>query len=232
MKTRSQYHALGLALCACLTLQSAHAVSTITQTFDFGGQFTEVNTTPGSFHRYDYPAFFSASVTPFNTTLGTLESVTVLWTYSSSFQGLTGSAPAGGEASVSIGGTFYIGNSGYDGNGTGGSNGAASDTSFTFTTETIADQTEFTAAKAGVSQDPAIWAAVTGNSSYAAKWALSGTNNGLQYINLASGTLDTDLTLDVTYHYTPSPVPEPASVLGSIALLSGGMFFRRRKLAA
>ena len=30
MKTRSKYHSLGLAVCASLTLQSAHAVSTIT----------------------------------------------------------------------------------------------------------------------------------------------------------------------------------------------------------
>lgn len=87
---------------------------------------------------------------------------------------------------------------------------------------------EFTAAQAGVSYNPANWTSLSGSQPWSAEFVFS--SRQLSYNDLASGDFASDLGLEVTYTY--SPVPEPAGVLGSIALLGGGLFFRRRKLAA
>lgn len=43
---------------------------------------------------------------------------------------------------------------------------------------------------------------------------------GVPYRNIASGSFGSDLGLVVSYNYTPSPVPEPASALGTLGLLA------------
>ena len=230
MKTRSQYHALGLALCACLTLQSAHAVSTITQTFDFDEEVTSWTATPQETHYFYFPASYQTNVNPFNTTLGVLESVTLHWTYTASFAGYASSDPSASTVGLTLNGQFSIGGAQYAGNGTGGGAGAPPNGALAMTASPFSTDTEFTAAQAGVSYNPAIWTALAGSTPWSAAFTIG--NGSFNYNDVASGTFSSNLGLEVNYHYTPSPVPEPASVLGSIALLSGGMFFRRRKLAA
>jgi hypothetical protein len=54
MKTRSKHRLLGLAFCTSLTLQSAHAVSTITQEFNFPSVLSPVTSTAPDTMEYFY----------------------------------------------------------------------------------------------------------------------------------------------------------------------------------
>lgn len=229
MITRSQYHALGLALCACVTLQSARAASTITQTFDFAEEITSWTATPNETQYFYFPASYQANVNPFNTTLGVLESVTLRWTYAASFEGFASSDLTGGSVGLTFGGGVKIGASEYAGNGTGFGAGVAPDAALSATAQPFSIDREFAAAEAGATYDPAIWTTVTGSTPWSAEFAPGGYSQ-FSYDDVASGTFTSNLGLEVIYTY--SAVPEPAGVLGSIALLSGGMFFRRRRPAA
>jgi hypothetical protein len=227
MKTPSTYHSLGLALCASLTLQSAHAVSTVTQEFDFPEGLSSVTSTvPDTTEYFHYEPSYEATVTPFNTNLGVLESVTLQWTFEALFSGVSGGT---GSVGVGFSGNSHVGVTSYDGNGTGGGNGATSD-SFSMAATPMSSSRTFTAAQAGVTYDPAIWAVLAGSSPYSAKWTTNPSN--FNYRNVESGTFSSNLGLEVSYNYTPSPVPEPASALGTLGLLAGGTFFRRRKQGA
>jgi PEP-CTERM motif len=166
-------------------------------------------------------------VTPFNTNLGVLESVTLQWTFDALFAVVTSGA---GNAGLNFGGKTRVGGIIYGGNGTGGGNGTTSSESLTMVPTPMSSSSTFTAAQAGPSYNPAIWAILTGSSAYSAKWTDGGSY--FSYQNIASGSFASDLGLVVSYNHTPSPVPEPASALGTLGLLAGGTFFRRRKQAA
>jgi hypothetical protein len=230
MKTRSKYRTLGLALCASLTLQSAHAVSTITQTFSFTEKVTSWENSPNETHYFYFPASYQTNVNPFNTTLGVLESVTLRWTFAASFEGFASSDPSGGSVSLSVNGNFLIDGNSYGGNGASGGHGNNADGPISMTSSPTWTEKEFTAAQAGVSYNPANWASLSGSQPWSAEFVFS--SGQLSYNDVASGTFTSDLGLEVTYSYTPSPVPEPAGALGTLGLLAGGTFFRRRKQAA
>ncbi|NQX01613.1 hypothetical protein HQ447_13220, partial [bacterium] len=180
---------------------SAHAATTasVSQTFNFPFMFSGVTTSSSKQYVLSPNSGNNeAAVIPFNTTLGTLNSVDVNWDFGVSFSGVTGASV--GNVELSMGGTTYLGGVPYDGGGTGGSNGAAPNTPFSVVATQASSHKNFTAAGAGVTYNPAIWAALSGNSSYAAKLAVGGSS--LNYTGLASGTFTTNADLVVTYTYT------------------------------
>jgi hypothetical protein len=116
----------------------------------------------------------------------------------------------------------------YNSNGSGGSNSAAANTSFSVVqSPTFIDNT-FIGANAGVTYNPALWSALSGNSSYLVKLDKGATNRVAYYANLASGTLTTNTDLAVTYNYTATAVPEPGAFLPAAALVMGAFLRRRR----
>ena len=229
MTNRSHCFPLGLALCACFCLQSVHAASTVTQTFEFTEEFTSWQSGAGQSH--SFPESYQTNVAPFNSTLGVLESVTLNWTFAASFSGFASNDYSSGSVFVSFAGNVYVGENGYYGNGTGGGHGAGPGEALAMTSSPMSIDTEFTAAGAGVTYNPAIWPVLSGSSPWSAEFDVANSSSFV-YNYVASGTFSSTLGLEVTYHYTPSPVPEPAGVFGTIGLLSGGLFFRRRKPAA
>ncbi len=206
----------------------ATQAASVPQTFNFPFTFSDVTTSSSSQSIYlPNSGNNEATVLPFDTTLGTLDSVDVNWTWGVSFSGVTG-ANAGG-VSLSMSGSVSLLGSVYSGSGTGGGNSAAPNTSFSTVVSPASVNKNFTAAGAGVTYDPAIWAAFSGNSSYTAKLALG--NSSLSYVNLASGTFTSNADLVVTYNYTAAAVPEPSA----FALLGVGALYlaaRRRRHTA
>lgn len=231
MTNRSHCLVLGLALCAGFTLQSARAASTVTQTFEFPEEVTSWQFGSDQSHYFYFPESYQTNVAPFDTTLGVLETVTLTWTFAASFSGFASNDPSGGGVGLSFGGNVYIGGNGYSGGGSGGGHGAGPDGTLSMTSSPMSIDKEFTAAGAGVTYNPAIWPVLNGSSPWPAEFD-NNVGSYFMYNDVASGTFTSTLGLEVTYHYTPSPVPEPAGVFGTIGLLSGGLLFRRRKPAA
>jgi hypothetical protein len=205
----------------------AAQAASVPQTFNFPFTFSDVITNSSTeFVSLPNSGDNEAAVLPFDTTLGTLDSVDVNWTWGVSFSGLSGANS--GNVGLYMPGTVSLLGFGYGGNGAGGGNGVAPNTSFSAATSSASVNKNFSAADAGFSYNSAIWAAFSGNSSYTAKLALGGYS--LSYANLASGTFTSNADLVVTYNYTAAAVPEPSAfaLLGVGALYLGA---RRRRTA-
>lgn len=209
---------------------SAHAATTasVSQMFNFPFTFSDVTTSTNPQKVY-FPnsGNYQATVIPFNTNLGTLNSVDVNWNWGVNFSGETGGG-SGGSVGLEMQGNTYLAGSGYGGNGTGGGGGASPNAPFSAVAAQVSVNKNFTAAGAGISYDPAIWAALSGNSSYAAKLALG--NSAQTYTNIKKGNFTSNADLVVTYNYTAVAVPEPsAGVLLGLGVL--GLAARRRRTA-
>jgi hypothetical protein len=204
---------------------SAATTASVSQTFNFLYSFSGV-TTSSSSQSVSFPHLESyvPTVLPFDTTLGTLDSVNVNWDWGVSFSGVTGGS--GGSVSMNIPGTTIVGgfySSGF--NVASGGDAAAPNTLFSAVAPQVFVHESFTAAGAGVTYNPAIWTAISGNSSYAAKLAYGASQT---YTGLASGTFTANADLVVTYNYTAAAIPEPSSTCALLGLCALGLVTRRR----
>jgi hypothetical protein len=218
----------GVALILGAFTFPAHAVTvSVPQTFNFPFTFSAV--TPSASVQNVFlpdPGTFVATVLPFNTNLGTLDSVNVKWTFGGSWSAVSGES--GGSATINLSGTAYVNATAYNSNGSGGSNSAAANTSFSVVQSPTYIDNTFIGANAGVTYNAVLWSALSGNSSYLVKLDKGATNRIAYYANLASGTLTTNTDLVVTYNYTAAAVPEPGAFLPAAALVMGAFLRRRR----
>lgn len=122
---------------------------------------------------------FSATFSPFNSSLGTLESFTVIW--EADFTGSGTVSGANGSIDGNFGGAFSLAGSGYNGTGnSGGDNGTDGESVAIELSIEVSDT--FLPADAGASYDPAILAAVTGDTDFDVAWD---TTYSIDYTNIA-----------------------------------------------
>ena len=202
---------------ACLSATSAQA-ATVVQT-EHWGTTEQITAGDGSF---DYPtASVTKTLDPFNTALGTLDSVTINWSFGVAISGI-----AGENASVNMGmnpngwvnSTIFggVGSAGYYANLSQGAFSGA-------TTTTFYGEQYFTAANAGVTCNPAFWPIVSGASTFEAR--LDGGLGYATYYSLTSGTVTRTIDLVATYTYAAVPAPGAAALIG----LAGMVATRRRR---
>jgi len=159
-------------------------------------------------------SFFNHSFNTFNTALGTLDSVTVSWTFGGNF---TATLVNGGAATTSFGGAYSFNGTTYGSAGGGGGNGGGPGTQLSVPFSLNGGSFSATLTSAS----PA-WSAFTSGSTYLSTWdnpvTFSGTVTNLNYV--ANGTET------ITYNYTPAPEPAAATVAAMSALMLG---LRRRR---
>lgn len=211
---------------------SVHA-TTITQTASFPTRVTGFTSSPSPQYLYlENSGTATAPMNPFDSSLGTLNNVTVDWSFGQSFSGNTGSG--GGGVTLAMGGTVYVNDVGYNGDGGGNGGGAPPFTSLSVTQANSHITNQFTSLNA----PPPIWSAFTGGSAYDVTFVVN-PSWYIQYSGIVQGLSRTYRDVTVTYDYTaapPSSVPEidPAGMGSVLALVAGaiGLLERRRLKAA
>jgi hypothetical protein len=205
---------------ALVSLPACILVGAVTFTVTSMQAATVVQTTPFSFtisgtesgsgtvinHTIVTLGDLTATFTPFDASLGTLESFTLAWDLT-----ITGSISPGTGMALSGGGDGGLRMAGITYGGTGGGGGGASSGSFTLTPSKT-----FLVSDAGI-YDSAILAAATGDSNYVVYMNMGPT---LQIQNYVDGqTYEASTTGNVTMTYTYTAVPEPSTY----ALCAGGV---------
>jgi hypothetical protein len=153
--------------------------------------------------------YFTASFDPFPSSLGTLTAFTVNCEINGQLSGLVAQDVESGTASGSLGGTFFINGSAF--NGTGGSNGTGAGVGQPLEVGfgIPAFEQTLTTANAGVTYDPAILSTVTGENPFNFTYNTSVT---IGFTNVE--TLDAQVagSLSITYHYTPINGGPPSTI--------------------
>ena len=204
---------------ACLSATSAQA-ATVVQT-EHWGTTEQITAGDGSF------AYPTASVTktldPFNTALGTLDSVTINWSFGVAISGIAGE---GASVNIGMSPNGWVNSTNFGGVGNAGYYASLSQGAFSgATTTTFYLEQYFTAANAGVTCNPAFWPIVSGASSFQAKLSFEGNGAYANYSSLTSGTVTTSIDLVATYTYSAIPTPGAAALIG----LAGAFMSRRRR---
>jgi MYXO-CTERM domain-containing protein len=172
--------------------------------------------TPGS-TTFGGPDFFVTQIEPFDSSLGNLDSVSVVWEVDGQ---VLGTLESGGSASVSYGGTVFLGSIGIGafggGNGAGGGPGTPLALPFSMAPGSLASETLLD------SSNTDVWALVNGTESFTASWASPFTFN---IEGTVSGTATGNVSLAVVYHYTA--IPEPSGT--ALALVSAFTLLARRR---
>jgi len=175
-----------------------------------------------------------ATINPFSsysTGSGTLNSVTISWLTTWSFSGTTFGGGYGG-ASLSGGGTAYVGPDAYNGMGGGGSTGSVNPNSpislsISWVGSSPADFT-FAIPNSPTTYNPAISALFEGSVPYTVSFGdgfSAGSGSGswwlFSYGGIASGLVTAESTVTVKYSYFGEPVSVP--IPGTLALLGLGL---------
>jgi hypothetical protein len=162
------------------------------------------------------PGYFNATLEPFNTSLGTLQSFTIKCQLDGQLSGSVGGEGESGAVQASMGGTFLIdGNSFY---GTGGGGGSLDDVFFTGqqidVPFTIAPM-EYTllASDAGGMFNPAILSTITGSSPFTLSFT-SGVK--VQYLNVADLSASFNSTITLVYNYDTAAGSESLKIVNLI----------------
>lgn len=186
------------------------AAQTVIQTLTFGPEDFSVSASATTEHA----PTFSGTINPFDATLGTLESVTLAFSFT--FTSSTTVGPSGGGAGMNGSSTIYWNDIvlGGTGNGTGGGAGPFGTVVLTLTLADNAPVQNLTLAEA-VGTEPIDFI-------YAGSLTVS-ANTSLQ---LDSGTLQ------LTYAYAPAAIPEPSTYAALAGLTALGLALRRRRQPA
>ena len=202
---------------ACLSATSAQA-ATVVQT---GHWDTSEQLTPGSGSFSFSTTSLNKTLDPFNTALGTLERVTIVWSF-----GLTISGIAGENATVymQLEPTGWVNTTQFATLGWAEINLQPLPGTFqSSSTVNYGDSMNFTAANAGFTCNPAFWPIVSGASTFEAR--LDGGLGYATYSSLTSGTVTRTIDLVATYTYAAVPAPGAAALIG----LAGMVATRRRR---
>ncbi|HTH46696.1 MAG TPA: PEP-CTERM sorting domain-containing protein [Candidatus Limnocylindria bacterium] len=168
----------------------------------------------------------TGTVDPFNPSLGTLTSFSVVWHMSYTLNWTNDSSGENTESSFSGGGNYSLNGTVYNGDGGGNGNDGPANASLT-TSYTIDDNDSFTVANAGVNYSPALLAAVTGGSPFPVVFDMSVTPS---LGNVSSWSASAVGSVTVSYTYTA--VPEPLSTgMMTASLLAMAAGLRRRQQA-
>lgn len=205
----------------------AHA-AVQTQVFDLSATFHDGPVTEtGTFD----VAPISLTVQPFDTGLGTLESVDITWNVTMSGYA-TNYPDSGGSISFSFSGSFYVGGVSY--NGFGGGNGSGGPVGATYGNTSSATHTDtFLPTETSVDR-MAIWSTLSGPAAFnlSVYNRTDGFFGDYKFFGaLANATIAFDPGSSVTVDFIYSAVPEPSScalLLGLAALGSIGARRRRR----
>lgn len=208
-----------LVLTAAAGLQAA----TVVQTVDFDYSDSYVLPAGDSVEHVD-ATFFSGSFLPFNSSLGTLESITISWDVANTISGNTNAS--GNAPQASFGSSLFVNEISYAGTGGGNSTGGAPGTPFSIQAD-IADTTTLQVSDFGSTYDPAILAAITGGSPYDVRYP-----SAITLLNSSGNDMVFDVatlgTVTVTYNYA-AVVPEPASCAALFGLVALGLVASRRR---
>lgn len=219
-------HAFPLVLALCTVAQAAVQ----TQVFDLSQTFYD-GPVAGS-GTFDI-APVSLTVQPFDSGLGTLDSVEITWTVTMSGFA-TNLADSSGSISYGFGGSFYIEGISYNGFGNGGGGGAPAGSSYgdsaTSTATNTFLPTETTANRI------ANWSTLSGPaafnlSAYSSTDAYFGEYKFFGALADAAIAFDPDSSVTVSYIYTAIPEPGSAALLFGLGA-TGAMLMRRRRPAS
>lgn len=232
---RSPLFAAGLVL-ACPAFALPSSAVTLVQTFNDTNSFTSFVESANTTTETVRASPLNFIVQPFQSSLGTLNSVTIEWSSAGSGSAIVGTSLGGGNISFYAGGSVYVGADSYNGYGCGGGNGAASGVSInaSIITSPCGNSQLFTLAGAGTSYGPAsIWTTLASLNPYTISLAGSNPVGYISYLNIASGSATMVNSAVVTYDYTPSPAaaaaaPAPLPLMGAAAAWRWSRRLRRR----
>jgi hypothetical protein len=209
-----------LASAVLLTLAPSLHAATVIQSFDISETLYDGPAAAGSF---DAPPIVR-TFQPFDSNLGTLDSVEFFWNLTMEAEGTTGAG--GGSMSFSFGATLYVDDVDYNGFGSGGGNGGPPDS----LVSDSANDSQTTILLPTDTEDfqIAIWNKVTGSSDFTVSgYASDGTFSAYEFFGSFSDaniSYAEDSVLSLTYNYTA--VPEPATA--GLLLLGSALLLRRR----
>lgn len=203
-KCLSAFCALGLFVLGSVSLAEAGVV---TQTEEFSFSAGPVSGS-GKLDVFD-EGDLSFEASPFNSSLGTLTSFTVIWDMKGRAAG-TAADNGSGKLAGGFGGTFYLNGRGYNGSGDGET---IKEPPFSISFKVYGSNT-FLPENAGSTYSPALLAAVTGSTNFPVLFNASYT---VEYESLTNVTGAASGTGKIIYNYT-SAVPEP----GTLPLLGFG----------
>jgi hypothetical protein len=169
------------------------------------------------------------TVLPFDSSLGSLLTVTITWATSGAGTAIASSN--GGSLSLANGGGTVVNSSTYGGYGTGAGDGAAPNQPIAVTLPDSGLITTFQPPSTGTTDDPAIWAAFIGAGPFSIRYqnpAIPGPYT-VNYTTV-SGSASITTTASVAYNY--APVPGPLALLGAPAAWCWSRRLRSRQRCA
>lgn len=216
---------------------AAQAIGTLTQTYNFNEALyvSETNMTeetegsaPYSFATFDQ----------FDTSLGTLDSVTVVWDLDYSI-GFTVDDGVAGEARMNFSSSLSVEGITYNGTGDERSDGTSGDEGITSINKTMNLSHSFTFVDGN--HNPAIDSYFTGTGTFDIEYGDASSNPGTYLFQpgrpgpyegpMLTAYLKRDASSNVVLTYNYTPVPEPNALpmaLGFCALVSTSLIRRRR----
>lgn len=162
------------------------------------------------------PGFFSATLQPFDPSLGTLQSFTIKCELDGQLSGSVGGGGDSGAVQASMGGAFLIDGNGFY--GTGGGGGSLEDPFFTgqpIEVPFFIPPMDFTllVSEAGSAWNPAILSSITGASPYTLFFT-SGVH--VQYQNVANLSASFTATITLVYNYETAAGNESLKIVNLV----------------
>ncbi len=217
---------LTTSLLAIVALSGIAHAAVQTQVFDLSATFHDGPVTEtGTFD----VAPISLTVQPFDTGLGTLESVDITWNVTMSGYA-TNYPESGGSISFSFSGGFYVEGVSY--NGFGGGNGSGGPVGATYGNSSSATQTDTFLSTETSPDRAAIWSTLSAPSAFnlSAYYSGDGFFGDYKFFGaLANATIAFDPGSSVTVDYNYSAIPEPASLTLLLGFGAVGTVCARRK---
>ncbi len=211
-------------LLSCLTfvlLAGTVQASVLTNTVNF----SDTQTTSGTGTIvHAGPSGLTGNFSPFNASLGTLDSFLIDWEVTVTSSGTT--SPSAGNISELLNGVAYINLVSYNGKNNSNGIGGAPNSLLPARSASISIVDTFLVSNAGTD----ILSTVTGGSNFDLSYKAGGSNNTAKsdYVTMATVTSAMTGSVTLTYNYTPA-VPEPSTYL-LLTISLGVVGYVRKKM--